>query len=266
MPLLRLLFATLALSACSSWAGAVEPPTALRVRVLTYNIHHGEGVDGKLDLARIAKVITAVEPDLVSVQEVDQKVERTGKVDQPAELERLTKMHAAFGGNLNLQGGHYGNLVLSRWPIARHRNHPLPSLRQGEPRGVLEVEVELPGDAGLLTFLATHLDHRPDESERLASAEKINEIETKPLALLAGDLNAVPESKTLSSLGAAWTVSNQEPMPTIPVDKPTRQIDYVLFKPAARWKVVETRVLDEAVASDHRALLAVLELLPEGAR
>jgi endonuclease/exonuclease/phosphatase (EEP) superfamily protein YafD len=36
----------------------------------------------------------------------------------------------------------------------------------------------------------------------------------------------------------------------------------VLFRPAKRWAVVETKVLEEAVASDHRALLAVLKLLP----
>ena len=49
-------------------------------------------------------------------------------------------------------------------------------------------------------------------------------------------------------------------MPTIPVREPARQIDYVLFRPAERWKVIETKVLDEPVASDHRPLLAVLEL------
>ena len=49
-------------------------------------------------------------------------------------------------------------------------------------------------------------------------------------------------------------------MPTVPVGKPTRQIDFILVRPAARWKVIETKVLDEAVASDHRAIFAILEL------
>src|SRR5690606_78873 len=66
-------------------------PKPLRLRVLSYNIHHGEGIDGKLDLERIAKVILAVKPDLVAVQEVDQNTERADKIDQPAELARLTK-------------------------------------------------------------------------------------------------------------------------------------------------------------------------------
>lgn len=248
---------------CCATGRADDQGEALRVRVLTYNIHHGEGVDGKLDLQRIAKVITAVEPDLVAVQEVDQKVERTGKVDQPAKLAELTSLNGAFGGNFKFQGGDYGNLVLSRWPIDKQRNHKLPSLRDGEPRGVLEVEVALPGDAGSLCLLATHLDHRQDEAERIASAKVLNELKTPSLALLAGDLNDVPDSRTLETLRRHWTVSNEKPLPTIPVGKPDRQIDYVLFKPGARWRVVETRVLEEAVASDHRALLAILEIIPE---
>jgi len=77
--------------------------------VLTYNIHHGEGVDGKLDLVRIAKVIQEVEPDIVALQEVDQNAGRSGQVDQAAELGRLTKMRSVFGGNIALQGGEYGN-------------------------------------------------------------------------------------------------------------------------------------------------------------
>src|SRR5690606_15119708 len=100
-------------------------PAALRLRVLSYNIHHAEGVDRKLDVERIAKIIVAAKPDLVALQEVDQKVTRTRGVDQPAELARLTGMHMAFGGNIRLQGGEYGNAVLSRWPIKAQKNHLL---------------------------------------------------------------------------------------------------------------------------------------------
>src|SRR5688572_255745 len=62
------------------------PPDGTTVRVLTYNVHHGEGTDGKVDLPRIAAVIKAADPDLVALQEVDNKCRRSGKVDQTAEL------------------------------------------------------------------------------------------------------------------------------------------------------------------------------------
>jgi endonuclease/exonuclease/phosphatase family metal-dependent hydrolase len=239
-----------------------EEPPSRQIRVLTYNIHHGEGVDRKLDLPRIASVITAVKPDLVALQEVDQGVERSKRVDQLVELAKLTKMQGVFGGNFRFQGGDYGNGVLSRWPIQSHRNHKLPSFDDGEPRGVLETEIEVP-QAGTLTFLATHFDYRPDDRERLGSVQVINGLKIRPCALLAGDLNAPPESKTLESLsGAGWQVANDKPLATVPVDTPERQIDFVLYRPARRFKTVEVRVLDEAVASDHRAVLAVLEWIP----
>jgi endonuclease/exonuclease/phosphatase family metal-dependent hydrolase len=241
------------------FAGQESQPTSLRV--LTYNIHHGEGTDGKLDLARIAATIQEAEPDLVALQEVDQKVKRSGQVDQPAELAKLTGLHVVFGGNIPLEGGEYGNAVLSRFPIERHKNHLLPLVDGGEQRGVLEVELQLPNGEKLI-LLATHLDHRRPEAQRMASAKAIGELiagHRKTPAILAGDLNAVPQSEPLKEFLATWMNTADQPLPTIPVEKPARQIDYVLVRPANRWKVVETRVLDETVASDHRALLVVLE-------
>ena len=80
-------------------------------------------------------------------------------------------------------------------------------------------------------------------------------------AILAGDLNDVPNSATLKEIGKLWVRTNPEITPTVPVAKPLRQIDYILVRSKERWKVVETRVLDEAVASDHRAIFAVIELV-----
>lgn len=244
---------------------ACDAGEPIRLRVLSYNIHHAEGVDRKLDVERIARVILSAKPDLVALQEVDQKVKRSQGIDQPAELARLTKMHVAFGANIELQGGHYGNALLSRFPIARHKNHLLPNIEASEQRGVIEAEVTLPDSKQPLLLFATHLDFRADDRERLASAKVINELAAKhgeQPALLAGDLNATPDSKTLEQLALMWTRANDDPLATIPVDLPKKQIDFILYRPQDRWKVVEVQVLDEAVASDHRAIFAVLELLP----
>ena len=241
---------------------AAEP---IRLRVLSYNIHHGEGSDRKRDLERIAKVILSVTPDVVALQEVDQTVKRTNRIDQPAELARLTKMNVIFGANIELQGGHYGNAVLSRFPITRHENHLLPNIDGSEQRGALETEITLPPSKSPLLLFATHLDFRADERERLASATAINEwVARQPdrPALLAGDLNATPKSATLQRFEKVWTRANESPQATVPVKHPTKQIDFILYRPADRWKVVEVTVLDEAVASDHRASFAVLELQP----
>jgi endonuclease/exonuclease/phosphatase family metal-dependent hydrolase len=68
----------------------------------------------------------------------------------------------------------------------------------------------------------------------------------------------------MAAFAENWKLANEQPLPTFPAAKPEKQIDYILVRPANRWEVVEVRVLDEAVASDHRGLLAVLQLKAPG--
>src|SRR5689334_21677349 len=71
----------------------VSPAFAKKtLRVMTYNIHVGVGMDKKLDLQRIADVINRERPDLVGLQEVDRGVKRTEGKDEIAELAALTRM------------------------------------------------------------------------------------------------------------------------------------------------------------------------------
>lgn len=245
-------------------SAVAESPRELRV--MAYNIHHGEGTDGRVDLERIARVIAAESPHLVALNEVDRGTRRTRRLDMPAELARLTGMTAVFEKNIDYDGGQYGNAVLSRLPIRRHANHPLPSQYDGEQRGVLEVEVELgePGDEETLLFFATHLDYRPDDGERLASVGRFEELlgdRPERLAILAGDLNATPDSPVLAALARHWTNAVRQPLPTYPAAEPTKQIDYILVRPTARWKLVESRVLPAPKESDHRPIASVLQRL-----
>ena len=236
---------------------AAEP---FRLRVLTYNIHHGEGVDGKLDLARIANVIQEVQPDIVALQEVDQNVPRSGRVDQAAELGRLTKMNHIFGGNIDLQGGRYGNALLTRFEIASHQNDKLPNVANGEQRGILSVSIRLPNQQESISVFATHFDHRRSDEERVLSGEQTNSmVNGKGLAILMGDINDIIGSRTMDLLDRNWKRVNDVPLPTIPVSEPKRQIDFILVRPADRWKMVETKVVEEPIASDHRPFFAVIE-------
>ena len=246
-----------------SFASAETPQKPIRVRILSYNIHHAAGVDRKLDVERIARVILSQKPDIVALQEVDFKATRSKSVDQPAELARLCEMKVVFGGNIPLQGGQYGNAVLSKFPIVKSTNTKLPNFANGEQRGVMTVEIELEKSIEPVILFATHFDHRRDDKERIASAKAVNKMAKtfgeRPL-LMAGDLNDVIGSPTLAELESLWTRTNKKPMPTVPVASPQKQIDFVLYRPANRWKVIEVKVLDEEVASDHRGILAILEL------
>ena len=231
------------------------------VRVLTYNIHHGEGTDGQIDLPRLAEVINGVQPDLVALQEVDQGTERSGGVNQLTELERLTKMHGEFGKSMNYFGGGYGVAVLSRWRMSKTEHHPLPTSTDREPRTELTVQVRAGEHGPVLRFTSTHLDQGRDTELRLLQARSLNEHlvhgDGQP-SILAGDMNSRPDSDVLQVLGEHWTNASADTLPP-PAGRPRPRGDHVLFRPAKCWRVIESTLIDETVASDHRPLLVVLE-------
>ncbi len=260
--------------------GSAQAELPREIRVVTYNIRHGEGMDHKIDLPRIAKVLVTAKPDIVALEEVDQGTKRASGVDQPAEFARLTGMKAVFGRNIPFDGGGYGTAVLTRLPVRSSESVKLKSFYEDTPkhkeqRGVQVLELGEKSGPGLL-FLCTHLDYRPPDDERMNSAETINGLMKKrgaELALIAGDFNANPDSNPIRELAKEWKIAgwkdgaesqveSGEPesksIVTFPADKPDHCIDYVMCRPAKSWKVVELRVLDEPVASDHRPVLAVL--------
>jgi endonuclease/exonuclease/phosphatase family metal-dependent hydrolase len=233
-----------------------EPRT---LRVLTYNIHHGEGTDGKVDLPRIAKVIRGTDPDVVALQEVDQKTKRTGGIDQTAELARLTGMHGRFGKAIDYQGGEYGQAILSRTPIDAGKVDLLPGEPEREQRIAFGTLVTIDGTE--FTFATTHLHHANDEF-RQRQATKLNDLFAERIhpMIIAGDLNANPDSKPLEILTPKWLVATGDNLFTFPAEKPTKQIDYILARPKSIFAIRSVSVVDEPVASDHRPLLAVIEI------
>jgi len=254
-----------AIFCASILAGCSQQSPPATLRVMSYNIHHGEGLDKQLDLERIAAIIRAARPDLVALQEVDRNTARTHRVDQPARLAELTGMQVVFEKNIDLQGGEYGNAVLSRLPVVRHQNHHLPKLAPpSEQRGLLEVHVRW--DQGTVIFFATHFDHRPDEGERLASVGVLRDlIATYPAnpVIVAGDLNARPSSRTIMEAATFLRdthAADDDPGYSFPADTPSKRIDYILHNGHAAFTRTQCFVLDEPVASDHRPILAAFEI------
>jgi endonuclease/exonuclease/phosphatase family metal-dependent hydrolase len=233
---------------------------------MTYNVHHGEGTDGRLDLKRIAKVIREAAPDLAVLQEVDRNARRTGGVDQPAEYVRLTSMHGWFGAAMPFEEGEYGQLLLSRWPVLQPRVVHLPGTEGREPRIAVCAFVEVP-DRGMIQWSGVHLDATRSDDDRWEQVGRLlqefsgNEAPT----LLAGDFNATPASRVMRRMldpAMGWVDTAREHVAaTIPSRAPHSRIDYILARPPAAWRAVESRVLPEEVASDHRPIIAELELL-----
>lgn len=245
-------------------ATATTPTNQLSV--LTYNIHHGRGTDDQVDLNRIAHVIRESRADLVAVQEVDNRTTRTGNIDQLATLAEQTGMYAVFGKAIEFGGGAYGIGVLSRYPIRRHRLHPLPGSPGSEQRVALEVQTQL-ADESAITFVATHLDHTQPPDDRRAQMLQLNKLfsqRPQEPVILAGDLNAQRDSDELKILLEHWRpASLKSPAPTFPAHKPSKQIDYVMLRKVDAWNVDATQVLHYPVASDHAPLLVKLSPVSE---
>ncbi len=238
------------------------------VRILCYNIHYGQGNDGEYDIPRLAEVINRLKPDLVALQEVDVGVERSGRIHEAQQLGQLTNMAVRYGPTQHYQGGLYGNAVLTRLPILDVLIQPLPytestAERTTYPRGAIAVTVRGPNKQPL-RFVSTHFQHNVEE-DRVAEAHAINNLFAGDAdhipTILAGDMNAAPDTEPVTILQQRWTNAiDDQAAPSAPSAKPRTRIDYIFFRPTSRFRIVETRVVDEPMASDHCPVFAVLEL------
>jgi endonuclease/exonuclease/phosphatase family metal-dependent hydrolase len=252
-----------------AWLPGCNSPdiTPVVLRVMTYNIHHAEGLDGKVDLERIANVIRQSNADIVALQEVDKNTRRTGGIDMPADLARRTGMNIVFGANLdNYQGGQYGTAILSRFPIESHENHLLKQTREGEQRGVLQAVLAV--NQGQLLFTCTHLDHKADPAERLFSETQFTGLFARHAglpALLCGDFNDTPASELHKRLSKkwtdAWSIAGKSNGFTMGSANPTRRIDYIWLSSKKNFRVRWVDV-PRSEASDHLPLVAEIRFTP----
>jgi endonuclease/exonuclease/phosphatase family metal-dependent hydrolase len=250
--------------ALASFAGAAEPtsqPAGKKtIRVMTYNIHHAGGVDGKVDVARIAKVIKEADPDLVALQEVDSGNPRSQNRDESAEIGKLADMHAHFEAAFDHKnGGQYGQCILSKEKPLKVEKVMLPQIKD-EQRIAIVTEFQIHGEK--VRFVGTHLTHN-DNAERVGQAKKLMEDlkdrEQMP-TILAGDMNAGPGSDPIKIYNEYFTDTTGKDALTSPVETPKHKIDWIFTNKGGPWKVIDKEVLDEAVASDHRAVVVTLEL------
>ncbi len=184
------------------------------MKLVTYNIQYGTGLDSQVDLHRIYDEIRGA--DIIALQEVERFWPRTGNVDQVAELYALFDDYYwaySAGVDLHVDGctpqaprrRQFGNMLLSRFPIQYSRHHLLPKYGSTGPisiqRSALEASIHMSDLA--IRFYSVHLTHLSSET-RLPQIEKLLGIHQK------APYEGAPISGNLSGMDWASGVDSQQ--------------------------------------------------------
>lgn len=278
-PQLLLLTALLGALLGSPAAAAAARPVPLRVA--TYNIHAGAGMDNTFDLDRQTAELRSLDADVIGLQEVDRHWgARSEWRDLAGELAQRLRMHVFFAPIYSLApaepGGpraEFGVAVLSRYRITGAENHEITRLSTQDPApvpapapGFGEVVVRVKGQP--VHVYVTHLDYRPDPAVRVAQVADTRRIMAgdRGPKILLGDFNAEPGAPELAPLWDELTDADPG-APTFPARDPVKRIDYVAVSEEGGPRggiSVRAAWVPESVASDHRAVVADLELRGHG--
>ena len=221
------------------------------VTVATWNIHAAVGLDGHFSPQRIADVLRETDADIVALQEVP--LGGTHWPDVLGLLSRVLGRVGVAGPTFSVGGRHFGNAVLSRFPVLRTRRIDI-SFGAREPRGAVDADIHCHGSP--VRVIATHLGLRTAE-RRAQVARLLQAFDTTAMpVLLMGDVNEwFVWGRTLRTL-----VSHFQPVPapaTFPACRPVFALDRIWIRP--RHRLVRVRVHDSPlarIASDHLPLLA----------
>ncbi|MGE4282437.1 MAG: endonuclease/exonuclease/phosphatase family protein [Clostridia bacterium] len=225
------------------------------IKLMTYNIRHGVGIDNHYDLDRVIQVIKEADPDIVSLNEIDHMIPRTFMQKQDSMIAEGLGYNFVFGYNINF-GSKYGNVLLSKHPIKTYINHSLPKDNVSEPRGLIEADIDIDGET--IKVFSTHLSivsaERPKQVEYIK--EKLEEIqETK---IMMGDFNALPDSDEIKQIREVMQDSAREEYKTFSSDSPYARIDYIFVSEEIQ---VQSSEAIESEASDHFPVVAEVVLI-----
>ncbi len=245
------------------------------MKVLSYNIHRAIGVDRRFRPERIVEILQYHDPDVVLLQEVDQGVPRSRRLDLAVELQHaLDYKHLAVGHNVRLRRGTYGNATLSRFPILRERNIDL-TIGRRRPRGCQHTTLRVERHAGKaidLEVFNLHLGLSARERMRqvglLARSDELSSLPATHPCLVAGDTNdwryllAPIFTEILGFRCATQRRSGSRGgIRTFPSFSPTGALDRIYLRGPIRLLAAHRcRLRVSKVASDHLPVIAELEL------
>jgi endonuclease/exonuclease/phosphatase family metal-dependent hydrolase len=233
-------------------APAAAAPEA--ARILTWNIHKGIGADRRYDLARIIDLARRHAPDIVALQEVDSR--GRDPTDLPlAALQQALGSHAAEARTIVAEDGHYGHVLISRWPLETVILHDV-SIGRREPRCAIDAVIRTP--RGPFRVIATHLGLGLGERKRQIGKLVALARAADPAQglVMLGDFNDWHGEvrRALDGLLPAWSF-----LRTFPARRPLFKLDRIFCRPAGALTQCWTDPA-AARASDHLPVFAELGL------
>jgi endonuclease/exonuclease/phosphatase family metal-dependent hydrolase len=235
----------------------------LSLRIATYNIHKCRGLDRRVRPQRIADVLKEINADVIALQEVVGMDEITRERNQVRALAEELGMDFRIGENRRLHGAAYGNAVLSRLSIVGDHNHDL-SCRRYEPRGCLEVNVQLAITQNVLQIFNVHLG--TSFIERRYQAHRLLEViagDSPQLAprIILGDFNEWTRGLTTRLLNRHLNSAEPEQRlgraRTYPSVFPLMHLDHVYYNSLLKLQSINVhRSLLALAASDHLPISA----------
>jgi endonuclease/exonuclease/phosphatase family metal-dependent hydrolase len=241
----------------------------MRFRLLTYNIHKGiGGLDRRYDLARIVETIRHYQPDVALLQEVDEGAKRSRhdcQVDLLADAIELP--HRAFQRNVRLRTvGHYGNAVLSRFPLADAEDLDL-TIRFKKRRCALICRVKaMVGEHSRTIALANvHLGlagfERQIQLRKLLACGSMPHVHDDTPLIIAGDFNDVWDNLGKRVMHPAGFQLGSGQVRTFPAAAPLRRLDRVFYRgPIVSLAAFAGHTNTARRASDHLPLVVDFEL------
>lgn len=240
-----------------------------RFRVATYNVHGCVGMDRQRSETRIAAVIAELAVDVIGLQELDLNRARSAKVDQAGAIAAELGWYHHFHAAMQLGEEHYGNAILSRFPLRARRMVCLPGIAPffcRETRAAIGMEVMM--EFGAVHLINTHLGL--GRRERLLQAELLTSADWLqpnagglPLVLL-GDLNSLPGSRPHRTLSCHLRdvrrlLPPARPFRTFPTSLPALAVDHIFVNAALEPVSLNVHRTPLArMASDHFPLVAEL--------
>lgn len=239
------------------------------LRIATYNVHKCQGLDRRVRPGRIAAVLREVDADIIALQEVVNIEGASHEQHQARFLADELGLAFHLGENRRHQGGAYGNVVLSRYPIRRVCNHDI-TWRWREPRGCLRVDVEV-GDALIHIFnvhLGTAFVERRHQGRQLVGGEILGSRELHGPRVVLGDFNEWTHGLASRLLGeeleSADLRRHLRRGRTYPGAFPLLHLDHIYYDSALELEQLSLhKSLTALVASDHLPLVADFRL-PQG--